>query len=215
MTVAWIARDEQKHEWCSFPPSLNEQSAIVSETWLTHPESLSDQTICIDLSFEEQPEHLASLEKFQQQGGIVVVAATIKTCMDLPSGFIRVNAWPGFLNKPCVELAGGTQTAQEQVALFLKNSGRTPEWVMDQAGFIGPRVIACIINEAYLALQEGVSTKDQIDLAMQLGTNYPNGPFVWAEKIGIKKVLLLLTALSAELPKYKPAAMLCEEVNSL
>lgn len=67
--------------------------------------------------------------------------------------------------------------------------GRTPEFVKDQIGFIAPRVIACIINEAYLALQEGVSTKDQIDLAMQLGTNYPLGPFAWADKIGKKKFL--------------------------
>ncbi|MBM3414623.1 MAG: hypothetical protein FJY16_06790 [Bacteroidetes bacterium] len=215
MTVAWIARDEQKQEWCSFQQPLSEQSAIVSETWLTHPASLSGQTICMDLSFEEQPGHLASLEKFQQQGGIVVVAATVKTCMDLPAGFMRINAWPGFLNKPCVELAGGTQTAQEQVALFIINSGRTPDWVTDQAGFIAPRVIACMINEAYLALQEGVSTKDQIDLAMQLGTNYPLGPFAWADKIGKKKIVALLTALSNEFPRYKPAATLCEEANSL
>jgi len=211
MKVAWIARDEQKQEWRSFPG----HTASTLETWLTHATSLTDQTLCFDLCFEDEPNHLTSLENFQQQGGIVVVAATIKTCNELPEGFIRINAWTGFLDKPCVELAGGTSSAQEQVNLFLKEIGRTAEWVKDQVGFITPRVIASIINEAYLALQEGVSTKDQIDLAMQLGTNYPLGPFAWAEKIGKKKILALLTELSKDFPRYTPAPNFCEEANNL
>ena len=215
MKVAWIARDEQKQEWCSFPGHTPEQSGIAQETWLTHPSSLTDQTLCFDLCFEDEPDHLTSLENFQQQGGIVVVAATLKTCKELPEGFIRMNAWPGFLDKVCVELAGGNSSAQEQVYLFLKEIGRTTEFVKDQVGFITPRVIASIINEAYLALQEGVSTKDQIDLAMQLGTNYPLGPFAWAEKIGKKKILALLTELSKDFPRYTPAPNFCEEANNL
>ena len=211
MKVAWIARDEQKQEWRSFPG----HTASTLETWLTHATSLTDQTLCFDLCFEDEPNHLTSLENFQQQGGIVVVAATIKTCNELPEGFIRINAWTGFLDKPCVELAGGTSSAQEQVNLFLKEIGRTAEWVKDQVGFITPRVIASIVNEAYLALQEGVSTKDQIDLAMQLGTNYPLGPFAWAEKIGKKKILTLLTELSKDFPRYTPASNFWEEANNL
>ena len=211
MKVAWIARDEQKQEWHSFPG----HTASTLETWLTHATSLTDQTLCFDLCFEDEPNHLTSLENCQQQGGIVVVAATLNTCKELPEGFIRINAWTGFLDKPCVELAGGTSSAQEQVNLFLKEIGRTAEWVKDQVGFITPRVIASIVNEAYLALQEGVSTKDQIDLAMQLGTNYPLGPFAWAEKIGKKKILALLTELSKDFPRYTPAPNFCEEANNL
>ena len=215
MKVAWIARDEQKQEWCSFPGHTPEQSGVAQETWLTHPALLTDQTLCIDLSFEEQPEHLAALENFQKRGGIVVVASSLKIGQELPEGFIRINAWPGFLDKSCIELAGGNSFAQAQVKLFFKEVGRTTEFVKDQIGFIAPRVIACIINEAYLALQEGVSTKDQIDLAMQLGTNYPLGPFAWADKIGKKKILALLTLLSKDFPRYTPASNFCEEVNSL
>ncbi len=215
MKVAWIARDEQKQEWCSFTKHNAELTDTVSTTWLHHPSAITDQTICIDLIFEDQPDHLSVLENFQLQGGIVVVAATLKTCQQLPPGFIRMNAWSGFLDKPCVELAGGTTPAQEQLNLFFKSVGRTTEWVNDQIGFIAPRVIACVINEAYLALQEGVSTKDQIDTAMQLGTNYPHGPFAWADKIGKKKIIALLTALSKDFPRYTPAPNFCEEVNAL
>ena len=69
-------------------------------------------------------------------------------------------------------------------------------WTPDDYGFIAARIIAMIINEAYYALQENVSTKQQIDIAMKLGTNYPYGPFEWSEKIGIEKIYLLLKKLS-------------------
>lgn len=42
------------------------------------------------------------------------------------------------------------------------------------------RVISCIVNEAFLALSEGVATAEDIDRAMKLGANYPKGPFEWA-----------------------------------
>ena len=47
----------------------------------------------------------------------------------------------------------------------------------DIPGFISARVVSMIINEAYFALEEEVSSKEEIDTAMKLGTNYPYGPF--------------------------------------
>jgi 3-hydroxybutyryl-CoA dehydrogenase len=55
-----------------------------------------------------------------------------------------------------------------------------------------------IVNEAFIALKEGVSTKEEIDIAMKLGTNYPYGPFEWAEKIGTERIKNLLSKLSVE-----------------
>jgi 3-hydroxybutyryl-CoA dehydrogenase len=48
-------------------------------------------------------------------------------------------------------------------------------------GFIFPRTIAQIINEAYYALEEGVASKEDINRAMKFGVNYPKGPFEWSE----------------------------------
>ncbi len=50
------------------------------------------------------------------------------------------------------------------------------------------RILACIINEAYYALGEGVATADDIDTAMRLGTNYPRGPLAWGEALGLEVV---------------------------
>ena len=70
-----------------------------------------------------------------------------------------------------------------------------------------------IINEAYFTLEEKVSTKEEIDTAMKLGTNYPYGPFEWGQKIGLKKVNELLTTLAETNSRYTPAALLQKEAN--
>ena len=48
-------------------------------------------------------------------------------------------------------------------------------------GFIFPRTIVQIINEAYFALEEKVASQEDIDRAMKFGVNYPKGPFEWAK----------------------------------
>jgi 3-hydroxybutyryl-CoA dehydrogenase len=59
------------------------------------------------------------------------------------------------------------------------------------------RVISCIVNEAFLALSEGVATAEDIDRAMKLGANYPKGPFEWVEEIGTRSIVETLDSLRA------------------
>jgi 3-hydroxybutyryl-CoA dehydrogenase len=59
------------------------------------------------------------------------------------------------------------------------------------------RVISCIVNEAFLALSEGVATAEDIDRAMKLGANYPKGPFEWVEEIGARSIAETLDSLRA------------------
>jgi len=62
--------------------------------------------------------------------------------------------------------------------------------------YIFARVLGGIMNEAMWAVTEGVANQEDIDTAMKLGTNYPQGPLEWAENIGIEKVQHLLCALN-------------------
>ena len=62
--------------------------------------------------------------------------------------------------------------------------------------YIFARVLGGIINEAMWAITEEVSSEEDIDTAMKLGTNYPLGPIEWAKQIGIDKVQNLLDALN-------------------
>ncbi len=65
-----------------------------------------------------------------------------------------------------------------------------------------------IINEAFYALGDDVSTKEEIDVAMKLGTNYPFGPFEWGEKIGLQNIIELLKKLSENDKRYNVAPYL-------
>ena len=78
--------------------------------------------------------------------------------------------------------------------------------VLDGPGLVAARVIARLANEALSALAEGVADAQTIDTAMRLGTNYPQGPLVWAEMLGLDAMLRFLEALHFETgdDRYRP-----------
>ncbi|MBK5271157.1 MAG: hypothetical protein JJE22_09100 [Bacteroidia bacterium] len=164
----------------------------------------------IDLLFENETERILILKQLQPKP--IFVNAVLPVLNQLPEGFIRFNGWNTFLSRPLIEAASideKTKTyATEIFSLFNKNT----EWTPDIPGFISARVVAMIINEAYFALKEKVSTKQEIDIAMKLGTNYPYGPFEWAGKIGLKNVYELLNNLAKTTKRYEPSELLKKEV---
>ena len=60
------------------------------------------------------------------------------------------------------------------------------------------RVVAMLINEAADALFLNIATKEDIDIAMTKGVNYPKGLLKWADEIGIDEVVRALDALYDE-----------------
>lgn len=157
----------------------------------------------------ELKKHAPQLDSLQMPVFINAVSTCLK---DLPAGSIRINAWPGFLLNKEIEVCaspGSIKTAEK-----ILNALHWPHLVVpDIEGMIAPRTIAMIINEAYFALGEDVSTKVQINIAMKLGTNYPHGPFEWADKIGLSKIYRLLQRLSQTDECYMPAPLLQSELN--
>ncbi len=72
-------------------------------------------------------------------------------------------------------------------------------------GMIFPRVLSTLINEAYFALEENLSSKQDINLAMVNGVNHPMGPIEWCEQVGAERVCLLLDFLyeTTKNPRYR------------
>jgi 3-hydroxybutyryl-CoA dehydrogenase len=72
------------------------------------------------------------------------------------------------------------------------------------------RVLSMLINEASDALFLNIATKEDIDLAMTKGVNYPKGLLKWADEIGIKNVLSQLDDLQNEYgeDRYRPSPLL-------
>lgn len=75
-----------------------------------------------------------------------------------------------------------------------------PEPVKDKAlgAEIANRIIVMLINEAADALHWRIASRDDIDLAMTRGVNYPKGLLTWADEIGINVVIEKLDSLYVE-----------------
>ena len=165
---------------------------------------------CIDLLFDNTKERIELLKNFSSEP--VIVNSVVETLGEINAPFIRINAWPGFLKRPVVEASCNDLHLKEKAEKVFNGLGKKPTWVPDEPGFITARVIAMIINEAWFALEEGVSTKEEIDTAMKLGTNYPYGPFEWGNQIGLKNVYTLLEKLNAGNPRYRPAELMKKQL---
>jgi 3-hydroxybutyryl-CoA dehydrogenase len=78
------------------------------------------------------------------------------------------------------------------------------------AAQIEARILAAIVNEAASAVADGVATPDAIDTSMRLGTNWPEGPLAWGERIGLASVVHSLDALHANVPdgRYRVTPLL-------
>lgn len=144
----------------------------------------------------------------------VFINSTLNTLkeLQLPKNISRINGWPTFLQRETWEIASNDDT-------IVKNIYEKLEWkyisVADEPGLVSARIISMIINEAYFALDDNVSSKAEIDLAMKLGTNYPYGPFEWGKKIGLQKIYSLLKILSETDSRYNVAPALKNELHNL
>ncbi len=92
---------------------------------------------------------------------------------------------------------------------FFRGLGKEPVSIADCVGGVLPRVVVNLVNEAAFALAEQVASREDIDRAMQLGTNYPQGPLAWGDLIGLDQVLGILEALGEVYgSQYRPAPLL-------
>lgn len=136
----------------------------------------------------------------------------VKTLKDLrlPKNYHRFNGWNSFLEREKLEIASNDIKTAKQL---LHQLDLAPFSCPDIPGFISSRVVAMIINEAWFALGENISSKSEIDLALKLGTNYPFGPFEWGNIIGLHRIYHLLKILSASGDRYLLAPALEHEVT--
>jgi 3-hydroxybutyryl-CoA dehydrogenase len=206
MKIAIITDDVLKEEWLT----PGKQETIPVE-WLSDPIAVEDADCYIDLLFHPDAERINKLQKLYPS--VIIVNSVIATLNKLPENFIRINGWPTFLKRTVVESSCNSDLLKSRAEKIFTAFNKTAEWVPDVPGFITARVTSMIINEAYFALDEKVSSKNEIDIAMKLGTNYPYGPFEWSKKIGLKKVYELLTTLSHSHSRYEPAALLKKEAH--
>lgn len=117
-----------------------------------------------------------------------------------------------------VEIVRGEYTEEKTFSFFWKLAqkiGKTPIDVHNAPGFVLNRILIPMINEAVWVLYNGISTAEQIDIAMTIGANHPIGPLALADLIGLDTVLSILKTLERELgdKKYSPCPLLEEYIS--
>jgi len=78
------------------------------------------------------------------------------------------------------------------------------------------RTIAMLVNEAVDLVARGEASAEDVDTAMELGTNYPKGPIAWGAEIGFDVIAEQLRHLDAAFPggRYRPSPALGAHVGS-
>jgi len=128
-----------------------------------------------------------------------------------------------FFNPPqlmkLVEVIRGARTSDETVETVLsiahKMEKETVVVKKDSPGFIVNRILIPALNEAVALHWEGVADREDIDKAIKLGLNWPMGPLMLLDYIGLDTTLAIADVLTKELdPKFHPTTGLKQMVKA-
>jgi 3-hydroxybutyryl-CoA dehydrogenase len=115
-----------------------------------------------------------------------------------PRTSLRIDRRDSFVSESIREMANKISGRME-----IKNH------LNDSQRLILARTVSMIVNEAFFMTEEGVSTEEDIDLAMKLGTNYPHGPIEFGSIIGKYLIAEFLETLRrAYGDAYRPSSLL-------
>lgn len=78
---------------------------------------------------------------------------------------------------------------------YTNNTDQADPALNDEHKRLFDRTLVMLINEAADALHFGIASKEDIELAMTQGVNYPKGLLQWADEIGIKNCVEQLDTL--------------------
>lgn len=162
-------------------------------------EQLQPTDVVFDFLLHRQPQRLAQYAPEQVvfcNAATVQLAALVKEVeLEKPCTLIGFNGLPTLFNRPVLEaslLQPEHEAKLKEVCAALETKHLL---VDDRIGMVTPRLICMIINEACYTLQEQTGSIADIDIGMKLGTNYPKGPFEWANEMGVEHVYEVLQAL--------------------
>ena len=137
---------------------------------------------------------------------------------DRPDRFIGMHFFNPVHKMKLIEMVNGLETSPETTAITKElgiSFGKEVVTVKESPGFVTSRIQAIIGNEAFIMLNEGLATAEDIDKACKLGLNHPMGPFEMIDFVGLDTRLKSLEYLSKMFgDKYKPAPLHVQYVKA-
>ncbi len=160
------------------------------------------------------PEH-AILASNTSSISITQMAAVTKR----PEKFIGMHFFNPVPIMGLVEIIKGQATTDETVKIIVDVShkvGKQTVIVNEAPGFAVNRLLVPALNEAVFAIQEGVATVEDMDLAIRLGLNWPMGPLTLLDFVGLDTALYISDYFVDEFKdsKYRAPALLRKMVRA-
>lgn len=212
-----VIGDQQHFAECQHKFGHQHQYALAAE----HREAekfVASHDLVIDFILEEEPHEFDVYARHAATALINTSKISLGALARLAdnrfkSKIFGFNGLPTMLSRTLLEVS--VWKAEDDAALqhLLQTLQVDYRRVDDRVGMVTPRMVCMIINEAYYTVQEGTATREDIDMAMKLGTNYPYGPFEWCQRIGVRHVYELLEAVYEDThdERYKICSLLKQE----
>ncbi len=207
------------------------EKAAALRARVTTTTELGDLAHC-DLVIESVVEDLeVKLDLFRALGRVATEGAVIATgtstlpVIDLamqvphPERVLGIHFFNPAPQMSLVEVVRPLSVSEAVVAravAFVRECGKDPIEVKDQAGFIVNALLFPYLNNAVRLLERGVATKEGIDAAMKGGCGFPMGPFALLDLVGLDTSIAILEALYAEYgdPNFSPEPLLRRMVSA-
>jgi 3-hydroxybutyryl-CoA dehydrogenase len=145
-------------------------------------------------NIDEKRKVYAALEVAVQKEAIFASNTSSLTITELamatgrPERFLGLHFFNPVPVMPLVEVVRTLLTsdeAAEAAQAFAVRIGKQPVAAHDNSGFIVNRLLVPYLLDAVRAVEEGVGTVEDIDLAMKLGCGYPMGPLTLLDFVGL------------------------------
>jgi len=197
--------------------------------WTVNLEDMAGVDAAIEAIVERvgpKKEAFATLDEILPPEALILTNTSSISITDLASATGRPDKVCGahFFTPPpireAVEVPRGLLTSDETVEkakALITSFGKLPVVLKkDVPGFVGNRFLMPMLIEAAHLLDEGVASKEDIDLLVKKGIGFPIGPFELGDLIGLDVGLDVISYVHDELgePYYAPPRLLKELVRA-
>ena len=205
------------------------EAAYVRIRWTTNMEDLRGTEAVIEAIVERvepKKEAFAALDALLPPEALLLTNTSSISITNLASATGRPEKVCGthFFTPPpvreAVEVPRGEFTSDEtveQVEELITSFGKQPVVVKkDTPGFVANRFLIPFLIEGTRLLEEGVATKEEIDLLVKKGLGFPVGPFELGDFIGLDVGLDVISYVHRETrePYYAPPRTLEDLVRA-